>query len=261
MSTTALDALPLWAVFAVSLAIILLASEVGYRLGRIRHRHAEHEKEPTVGGIVAAELGLLAFLLAFTFSLAASRFEARRETLLNESNAIGTAFLRTKMLPEPQQTQIRRLLREYVDVRLAAAQEGAIESGIRRSTELHDQLWDAAVALAGKDPRSIPTGLFIQSLNEVIDLHAKRLLVGLRSRIPTSIWFVLFAVSALSFGSMGYHSGLTGARRSPAVFPLALIFATVLWMVIDLDRPQEGLLRVSQQPLIELRSTMNEPTR
>jgi hypothetical protein len=261
MSTTALDVLPLWAVFAVSLAIILLASEAGYRLGRIRHRHAEHEKEPTVGGIVAAELGLLAFLLAFTFSLAASRFEARRETLLNESNAIGTAFLRTKMLPEPQQTQIRRLLREYVDVRLAAVQEGAIESGIRRSTELHDQLWNAAVALAGKDPRSIPTGLFIQSLNEVIDLHAKRLLVGLRSRIPTSIWFVLFAVSALSFGSMGYHSGLTGARRSPAVFPLALIFATVLWMVIDLDRPQEGLLRVSQQPLIELRSTMDEPTR
>ena len=249
-----LDILPLWAAFAVSLVIILLAAETGYRLGQIRHRRSDHEKEPTVGGIVAAELGLLAFLLAFAFSLAASRFEARRETLLSEANAIGTTFLRAKMLPEPERTEIQKLLREYVDVRLVAVQEGTIESGIHRSNELHSQLWDVAVAAAEKDPHSIQTGLFIQSLNEVIDLHAKRVLVALRSRIPTSIWLVLFAVSALAFGSMGYHSGLTGARRTPAVFPLALIFATVMWMVIDLDRPQEGLLRVSQQPMIDLRT-------
>jgi hypothetical protein len=259
MSTTALDALPLWAAFAASLASILFAADVGHRLGHMRHRLSEHEKEPTVGGIVAAELGLLAFLLAFTFSLAASRFEARRQTLLEEANAIGTAFLRAKMLPEPQGREIRQLLREYVDVRLAAVQEGTIESGIRRSNELHEKLWAGAVAAAEKDNRSVPIGLFIQSLNEVIDLHAKRVLVGLHSRIPTSIWLVLFAVAALSFGSMGYQSGLTGARRSPAVFPLALIFAAVMWMVIDLDRPQDGLLRVSQQPMIELRSTMDEP--
>ena len=151
-----LDALPLWSVFVGSLAVILVAVETGYRLGRARHRRSEHENEPAVGGIVAAELGLLAFLLAFTFSLAASRFEARRQTLLDETNAIGTTFLRAKMLPDPQGTQIRQLLREYVDVRLAAVQEGKIESGIRRSSEIHDQLWAGAVAAAEKDPRSIP---------------------------------------------------------------------------------------------------------
>jgi hypothetical protein len=259
MPTSTLDVLPLWTVFALWFAAILLAAEIGYRLGRLRHRNSEHEKEPTVGGIVAAELGLLAFLLAFIFSLAASRFEARRETLLNEANAIGTTFLRAKMLPEPEGSQVRQLLREYVDVRVAAVKEGTIDAGVQRSSELHDKLWAAAVAAAQKDPRSIPTGLFIQSLNEVIDLHAKRLLVALGSRIPTSIWLVMFAVATLSFGSMGYHSGLTGARRSPAVVPLTLIFAIVMWMVIDLDRPQEGLLRVSQRPLIELRATMDEP--
>jgi hypothetical protein len=74
-----------------------------------------------------------------------------------------------------------------------------------------------------------------------------------------NIWLVLFAVAVLSFGSIGYHSGLTGARRSPAVLPLAVIFAAVMWMVVDLDRPQEGLLRVSQQPMIDLRATMDEP--
>jgi hypothetical protein len=254
-----LDFAPLWAVFVGSLAIALVAAEVGHRLGRVRYRNAEHEKEPTVGGIVAAELGLLAFLLAFTFGLAASRFEARRESLLDEANAIGTTFLRAKMLPEPEQTEIRQLLREYVDVRLAAVQDGQLESGIRRSGEIHDELWKRAVTAAEKDQRSVPTGLFIQSLNELIDLHAKRLLVGIRSRIPITVWFVLFTVAILSFGSLGYSSGLTGARRSPVVLTIALTFAFVLWMVVDLDRPQEGFLRVSQQPMIELRSSMAEP--
>jgi hypothetical protein len=254
-----LDFAPLWAVFAGSLAIALVAAEIGHRLGRVRYRNAEHEKEPTVGGIVAAELGLLAFLLAFTFGLAASRFEARRETLLDEANAIGTTFLRSQMLPEPEQSEIRRLLREYVDLRLAAVQEAQLEPGIQRSIQIQDELWKKAVSAAEKDARSIPTGLFIQSLNDLIDLHAKRLLVGLRSRIPMTVWLVLFTVAALSFGSLGYHSGLTGARRSPIVLTLAITFAFVLWMVIDLDRPLEGFLRISQQPMIELRSTMNEP--
>ena len=94
MSTTILDALPLWAVFAGSFVALLVAAEVGYRIGQLRRATVQHENEPTVGAIVAAELGLLAFLLAFTFGLAATRFEARRTTLLDESNAVGTTFLR-----------------------------------------------------------------------------------------------------------------------------------------------------------------------
>ncbi len=258
MSSTLLDALPLWTIFVFSTVSVLLAAEIGHRLGRMRFRDKEHEKEPTVGGIVAAELGLLAFLLAFTFSLAATRFETRRQTLLEEANAIGTAFLRAKMLPEPEGSRIRQSLREYVDVRLAAVQQGTVDAGIRRSNELHAELWQAAVAAAQKDPRSIPTGLFIQSLNEVIDLHAKRLLIALGSRIPIVIWLVLFGAAVLSFGCMGYFGGLTGGGRSPAVLSLALVFAAVMWLVIDLDRPQEGLLRVSQQPLVDLRATMEE---
>jgi hypothetical protein len=250
--------LPLWAVFAAALAMILLSAELGHRVGRVRFHRAEHEKEPTVGGIVAAELGLLAFLLAFTFGLAASRFEARRDTLLDEANAVGTTYLRARMLPEPQQAEIQKLLREYVDVRLAASEEGKLEAGIKRSSEIQDQLWNGAIAAAKEDSRSIPTGLFVQSLNEVIDLHAKRLFVVVGSRVPILVWLVLITVAILSFGSMGYHSGLTGARRSPLVLPLALTFAVVIWMVVDLERPQEGLLRVSQKPMMELRNTMDQ---
>ena len=258
---TPLDVLPLWVVFAATLGGILLAVEGGYRLGTWRRRPSHQEKEGPVGGMVAAELGLLAFLLAFTFGMAAARFEARRQVLLDETNAIETAYLRAAMLPEPHGEAIRGLLREYVDVRLTAVQTGSIEAGVRQSNELHGRLWSEAVAAAGKDPRSVPSGLFVQALNEVIDLHAKRLMLGLRNRIPGSVWAVLFAVAVLSFGAMGYHGGLSGTSRSPSVLAIALTFAAVIWLVIDLDRPQQGLLRVSQQPMIDLRDSMAAPKR
>ena len=251
-----LDVLPLWSFFFIAIATIVLAHELGFRLGTARARRADREKDATVGGMVAAELGLLAFLLAFAFGIAASRFDARRQALLDEANAIGTAYLRTAFLPEPHRAEVRRLLKEYVDVRIAATQGGSVEDAVRQSEELHERLWAGAVAAAEKDPRSIPVGLFVESLNEVIDLHAKRVTVSLQSRIPLPVWVVFFAVAFLSFGAMGYHGGLTGTTRSPAVLVVAVTFAAVIWLVADLDRPGQGILRVSQQPMIDLQKSM-----
>lgn len=256
----ALDIFPLWGLFAATLVGIVLSVEGGYRLGRWRHTRSDQEKEAPVGGMVAAELGLLAFLLAFTFGIAASRFDERRQVLMDETNAIGTAYLRATMLPEPHRVEVRRLLRAYVDVRIAGVQEDSIGVAIRRSEDMQGRLWAEAAAVAEQDPRSIPVGLFIQALNEVIDLHAKRVQVGLRSRIPVTVWVVLFGVSVLSFGAMGYHGGLTGTTRSPSVLAMALTFAAVIWLVADLDRPHQGLLRVSQQAMIDLRNTMAAPS-
>lgn len=252
------DIVPLWAVFAGALVFILISAEIGYRLGRWRSGSGT-EKEGLVGGMVAAELGLLAFLLAFAFGIAAARFDDRRRALLDESNAIGTAYLRAAMLPEPRRSEVRRLLRDYVDARIAGVQDGSIDSAVRRSEDLHARLWAEATAAANEDPRSIPVGLFVQSLNEVIDLHAKRVQAGVRSRIPGTVWVALFAVTALSFSVMGYHGGLTRTTRSPAIVAVALTFATVIWLVADLERPHQGLLQVSQQPLIELQRSMAAP--
>ncbi len=262
MSVNALlDVIPLWAVLVGTIVGILRAVEGGYRLGRVRGGRSDHEKEGPVGGMVAAELGLLAFLLAFTFGMATSRLETRRNVLLDETNAIGTAYLRAGLLSESQRAAVRQLLREYVDVRLTALQEGSVEAGMRRSNELHDRLWAEAVAAAEKDPRSVSSGLFVQALNEVIDLHTKRVTLALRNRIPPIVWAVLLAVAGLSFGAMGYREGLTGTGRSPAVLVIALTFAAMIWLVVDLDRPQQGFLRVSQQPMIELRNSMAAPNR
>ena len=154
-----IDLVPLWAMFPATLVIILLATECGYRLGRWRSGSGS-EKEGLVGGMVAAELGLLAFLLAFTFGIAASRFDNRRQALLDESNAIGTTYLRAAMLPEPRRSEVRRLLREYVEQRIVGRQEGSPDAAIRQSEALHGRLWTEATAAANDDARSIPIGLF-----------------------------------------------------------------------------------------------------
>jgi hypothetical protein len=250
-----LDALPLWGVFIAILFIVLISVECGYGLGKYRRRRHEEEKEASLGTMVGATLGLLAFILAFTFGLAAARFDARRQVLLDEANAIGTTYLRAGMLPERGE-EIRALLRNYVDTRLEAVRSGNIAEGIRRSENLQHQIWADAEAVGQKNPNSIIVGLFVQSLNEVIDLHAKRVQAGVRSRIPGAIWLGLFAVAALSLATMGYQAGLVGTRRSLAVFAVAFTFSVVIELIADLDRSQQGVLRVSQRALIDLQQSM-----
>jgi hypothetical protein len=251
------DWLPLWGLFVATLLLILLAVEGGYRLGTLRRRQSKHEKEAPVGAMVGATLGLLGFLLAFTFGLAATRFDARRQVLLDEVNAIGTAYLRAGLLADDRE-EVRAMLREYVDVRLEAVESGDIEQAVRRSEELHGRLWTRAVAAGEKNYSSVMVGLFIQSLNEVIDLHTKRVTAALRSRIPGAIWAALYMVAALGLGAMGYHGGLVGTTRSLAILVVVMAFAVVMWLIADLDRPQEGSLKVSQQAMKDLRASMIE---
>lgn len=252
-----IDALPLWAVFICILVVVLLSVECGYRLGK--YRRGQQEKEAPVGTMVGATLGLLAFILAFTFGLAAARFDTRRQVLLDEANAIGTTYLRAGMLPNRGE-QIEGLLRDYVAARLDAVRSGNVAEGIRRSENIQQQIWAEADAVAEKNPNSIVVGIFVQSLNEMIDLHAKRVQAGIRSRIPGAIWLGLFAVAVLSLAAMGYLEGLSGTRRSLAIIAVAIAFSVVIELIADLDRPQEGVLRVSQQALLDVQKSMHPPT-
>jgi hypothetical protein len=256
-SSGPLDFLPLWGVFAATLVVVLVGVEAGFMMGSLGRRSQEAQKAP-VGEIVASMLGLLALLLAFTFSLAATRFDTRRSLVLDEANAMGTTWLRAGLLSEPHRTEVRRLLREYLKVRLSAVQSGQIQQGITRSEELQEQLWTEATAVGQKEPGSITVGLFIASLNELIDLHAKRVMFGLRTRIPIIIWAALYLVALLSLGAMGYHSGLLGTRRFYTIVPAVLTFSMVLLLIADLDRPREGMLRTSQQALEDLRQLMKD---
>jgi len=253
-----LDFLPLWALFGITLVVVYLAVEAGFWLGIWRQRRAEHERETPVGGIVGAILGLLAFILAFTFGMAASRFDTRRELVLNEANAIGTTYLRAALVPEPHRTEIRTLLRDYVNLRLEAVQPEKTVPALARAEEVQGRLWAQAVIVGEKSPTPI-TGLFIQTLNDVIDLHAKRVTMGMRNRIPFTIWGVLYFTAILAMAGVGYHAGLTCTTRTLASLALVVTFSGILWLIADLDRPQEGLLKVSQQAMIDVRNSMTPP--
>lgn len=261
MNAEPLDALPLWLFFLISTGISLLALEGGYRFGRWRHVRATEEKDAPVAAIVGSILALLALMLAFTFNLAAARFDARRKIVVEEANAIGTTYLRTRFLPEPERTEIAELLRNYTELRIHGTQSATVAAALDESEKVHEQLWSRAVAAADKAPESITTGLFVRSLNDVIDLHAKRKFVGLQSRMPITIWVALFLLAIMGMASMGYQAGLSATRRSPAMTILALTFAGILFLIVDLDRAHEGFLRVSQQPMIDLQRSMKSGAR
>src|SRR4051812_12705320 len=161
-----LSSYPIAVVISIGLAVIFGVSEVGWQLG-IRNKG---EGGSNIATLESAMLGLLALMLAFTFSMALTRSEARRDALLNEANAIGTTALRARLLPDPHRAETLRLLQEYVEIRLDIVRRNTslAESRniINRSNALQEALWQQAKAVASKDRGLIPTGLFIASLNE-----------------------------------------------------------------------------------------------
>lgn len=252
LTKTWLDYIPLWAQFAVTVLLVLAVLEGGYRLALFRKRQSGKGIDAPIGSVIGGTLGLLGFLLAFTFGMAASRFETRRELLLDEVNAIGTCYLRAGLVPDTERVEIRRRLREYVHLRAEVVkQPQTLPQVIARSEELKDELWLQALLVAKKDSNSEMHALFVDSLNDVIDFHTKRLVVS-QYRIPDAIWVSLYVVSMLSMAGVGYQFGLAGTRDNAISLFLALAFSIVICLIADLERGHEGNLQVSQQPMIEL---------
>jgi len=253
-----IDALPLWALGIITITIVLLSIELGWRLGNRNRQRSEKEKEAPIGVVVGATLGLLAFLLAFTFSMAATRYDTRRSAVLQESNAIGTTYLRADLLPEPQRTETQNLLREYAALRVQGASTIVSPEGMAQTAALHDRLW-AVAAVVDKKADPVMVGLYIQSLNETIDLDAVRVAAN-RNQVPDIIWYSLYLITMLTMAEIGYQFGLSGTRSWPVTIMLALVFTAVILLIADLDRPQQGLLRVSQQALLDLLGKIGTPT-
>lgn len=254
-----LDYLPLSGVLVLTVLLLLAFNEIGFRLGK-RWQVSGRPQSAQTGAIMGASLALLAFMLAFTFGTAAARFDARRQAVLNEANAIGTTWLRSQILPSPHPAQIEPLLSRYVEARLEGAKAGSIEElrrALAESTALHKQLWEHAIALGREHPRSVVLGLFIDSLNEVIDLHSARITV-VRQRIPPSVWLTLYFIALASSIMAGVNAGQSGGRNLFVTSLLVAALSVVMVLIIDLDRTDQTLFGVSQQSLIELRESMKK---
>ncbi len=175
--------------------------------------------------------------------------------MLEEANAIGTSYLRTQLLTSPESTEIASLLRQYVDVRLQYSGAGAdlehLKAAKDRAGRLQNEFWSRGVVFAQKDPRSVTAGLLLQSLNQVIDLEAARWTAFVH-HVPETVIYVDGVVALLAAILVGYGYGLGRQRHLFSMFILALSITAVLAVIVDLDRPRQGFIQVSQQPMIHL---------
>lgn len=241
------------------LLCMLLGMEAGFRSGR--HKQAIATETVTqANSVLASMLGLLALLLAFTFSAALQRYDDRSQAVVAEANAIGTTYLRAQLLPKGMHDEVQGLLRQYLDARI---QEGRInttdtaerESPLRQANLMATQLWGHALRAAEEDGRAVTIGLFIQSLNEVIDAYGTRN-ASLNRHVPEIVLFLMFATIVMTTATLGYASGIAGHRVTLAAFVLVMLIALVVFLIVDLDRPRRGIIQVSQESLLTLQQSI-----
>src|SRR5688572_18846354 len=234
------DLIPIWAVFALTIIVVMGAIETGHWLGRIVRRRSVDEKESPISAIAGAILGLSAFLLAFAFGVVWDRYDARKALVREDAEAIRTAWQRSDFLPETDRPEAVEMLRQYVDLRVTFAQARNLEAERVRAVfaetkQLQKRLWDMAVVNARKDMNSDVAALYIDSLNAVNAVHASRVAVGIQTRVPLEIWIVLYCITILGMASVGYQTGIAESKRSIAWPILALSFALAFALIASLD--------------------------
>jgi hypothetical protein len=251
-----LDRVPVWAFFLLVTTLTMVPIEAGHRWGERRRRIADHEPDGPVGNVVGAILVLLGFMVALTLGAATARFDARKEALIEGVNAIETAFRNAALLSEVHQSEVQKLLREYVEIRLEMHSVYGKPDELReldvRVRSIQAALWLHARALAKEDRNSEIYSLFTSSLNDVFQVHNKRIILGAQFRIPFVIWVALMIVTVITMFGVGFHFGLVGRRSMMANWMLVLTYALVMTIIFDLDQPGKGLLAVNQQPMYDL---------
>lgn len=246
-----LDQIPLWAAYLLTVLVLLLALEGGYRLGGYVQKRWPDQDTTNVNTMVAASLAFLGFLLAFLIGMAVNLFNERLHLVIEEANAIGTTYLRAEYIADPIATESRQLLREYVSQRLALTEPGQFDLAVSRSQEIQDELWNRAVALAKDHPDPV-TGLYISALNDLIDLHTERVIIRFYVRVPQSVLVGVYLVAALTLILIGVQGSYSGKRNYLALIIMVLILSVVFLLIIDLNRPNQGLIQVPQKALLDL---------
>lgn len=240
-------------VLATVLAVVL---DLGRRIAvRYQIEQAPQRKEQ-MGTIRDGLFILVSLLLGFTLTLAASRFAERRSLLVEEAISIGTTYLRASTLPQPYRDHSKQLLREYVDSRLELdgvdVNASRFNEAVSRAKRLQQDLWLDAVTVAQND-RTAVTAVYINSLNETIDLHEKRV-AAFENRVPPPIWLLIISVSLIAVFTRG--STLT-ARFWLTLVLLPITIAIVVSLIADLDSPSHGLIRLDQSALQRLKADMS----
>jgi hypothetical protein len=241
---------------------ILICLEIGWRI-RIRELPSETaDSDAGLNALDGAVFGLMGLLIAFTFSGAASRFEARRALIVQETNDIGTAYLRIDMLPADAQPPLRQDFRDYLDARIEyyghlSTNPDAAKSAFARAAGLQQKIWSEAVAAAGRQSSAAVTTLVISSLNAMFDITTTRQ-VALETHPPMAIYMALTALVLASSLLAGYAMAKSGRRNWTHTLIYAGTLAFAVYLIIDMDYPRFGLIRIDRADhiLVEMRQGM-----
>jgi len=261
-----LDRFSLGLLFLVTVLILLVLIEVGFRLGRRQQKNPAKAQHSQVRAIMAATLGLLAFMLAFSFATAQGHFEARVQNMVEETRLAGNAFLQAEFLEEPYRSRARQIMYEYVSDRIrvhdlaAAGQTVDLAALMRKAETLQSELWSIAVEheklrLASGQNANRQDG-FLDAIVGVIDIHTLRLQTAFMNRISWVIWATLYLTALLSMLVMGYQAGLVKKRSPLATVTLTVSFAAVMMLITDLDRPFMSLFQIDNRIMMELAERM-----
>lgn len=242
--------------FSCMLAAMLLGSVAGKRVQLRVNEEAKNQANAVQGSL----LGLLALLLGFTFSLSLGRFDQRSVEVVNEANAIGTAWLRSDLVSEPRRDDAKELLQKYAVARLEASTVSAADiAGRSRRIDEANSVFASLWTLAADEARATPNPVamaFASSLNDMTDALASRD-AAINRHVPELVLFLLFGTFVLLGGVVGYSSGISVIRPGVPVYAMMMLIVVLVFLIIDLDRPRRGLIEVDQSNLAMLVQTMS----
>ena len=250
-----------WLITLVMFAVLVVASEIGYRAGT-RKRGMPESDRSLMSGTGAAMLGMLGLLLGFTLAMAIGRWDERRDIIVHESNAIGTLSLRAGLLEEPVRDELRETLREYTETRIVlGGSRDDLETWRAarvKSEMLHAQIWSAIERANSPGLSPAILSSLITAANELIDIHEMRL-ASIENYLPVSLLLLLLGVAAVATSFLAWSFGAGTHRSRKAILMLGLLIAAVLLLIMDLNRPQRGMIDVGVETLERVQKSMAEP--
>src|SRR6187399_1684382 len=249
--------IPIYFLSAIIFFLIMLFNWLGFKFKKRQLEKYPGRVPENLGSVEGSMLGAMALLLGFTFSIAISKFETRRQITVDESNEISTALLRSDMYPDSVRNPLRADFKEYIETRITYYAVGDDEKKIKqeliKAGEISDRIWKR-VAFQAQNPNNIAiTAQMIPAVNDMIDIVTTRD-AGRISRVPRLVLLVLLGLVLISSFVLG--SDYNGKKRNKIlIFSYAIAMTLTLDLITELDRPREGLINLNavEQKMIDLR--------
>lgn len=238
--------------------VLVVVTEVGFRIGTHSRKRQGSRAEFHGTELLSGLMVVLSFFLGFSFQAAYQHFEKRRDFVLQEADAIETAYMRSEYLPDPQRRDIQKLLRRYVDVQIKLAEPSDYRSADEAAERIHRALWKQTASLEAHGDMSIRAALFVEALDELLDRQAELSTAPIYQRLPATILLVAVVLEALVLLLLGYNIGVAGKRDPLGVIVLVLALAGYLVLIVDLDHPYQRTFDISERALRDARQVMQQ---